>query len=293
MQPLAMKTDSATTRMSADRSACVALLVPAWYDFVVALIPCPECEKQVSTVADACPNCGYPVARKLAERGESTGSASTQPTTAPPETKASAVVTEPAKPAAQYANWPPTIEPVTSTGSPTGSIVEGPRDPSVASQFEARSRRNRRFALVGFLGLAVVVLWFLNGRDWWKAREEKRDAAEKEKAQREFARQHGYYCFVEQAAIGSEFAPVRSESSCWQGQDECSSRRVERLRDAAGATITECAYRSSVIVVKFACKQDPAKVCYVAHESSDECERERQDLLRDFNNVSACHPESR
>jgi membrane protein YdbS with pleckstrin-like domain len=31
------------------------------------LIDCPECGKAVSTVAKACPNCGYPVADKLAD----------------------------------------------------------------------------------------------------------------------------------------------------------------------------------------------------------------------------------
>ncbi len=32
----------------------------------MSLIECPECHKPVSTSARACPNCGYPVAEKLA-----------------------------------------------------------------------------------------------------------------------------------------------------------------------------------------------------------------------------------
>lgn len=31
----------------------------------MALIPCPECGKQVSTSATACPGCGFPVAEKV------------------------------------------------------------------------------------------------------------------------------------------------------------------------------------------------------------------------------------
>jgi hypothetical protein len=34
----------------------------------MALIDCPECGKQVSTAAKTCPNCGYPVAEKVAEQ---------------------------------------------------------------------------------------------------------------------------------------------------------------------------------------------------------------------------------
>ena len=33
----------------------------------MALINCPECGKQVSTVAATCPSCGYPVAEKLSQ----------------------------------------------------------------------------------------------------------------------------------------------------------------------------------------------------------------------------------
>jgi len=33
----------------------------------MALIDCPECRKPVSTAAKTCPNCGYPVAEKLAQ----------------------------------------------------------------------------------------------------------------------------------------------------------------------------------------------------------------------------------
>lgn len=33
----------------------------------MALINCPECSKQVSTEAQACPACGYPIAEKLAQ----------------------------------------------------------------------------------------------------------------------------------------------------------------------------------------------------------------------------------
>lgn len=33
----------------------------------MALIDCPECRKPVSTAASVCPNCGYPVAEKLAQ----------------------------------------------------------------------------------------------------------------------------------------------------------------------------------------------------------------------------------
>ena len=32
------------------------------------LIQCPECKKPVSTAAQACPNCGYPVADKLTQQ---------------------------------------------------------------------------------------------------------------------------------------------------------------------------------------------------------------------------------
>ena len=38
----------------------------------MALINCPECGKQVSTAAKACPNCGYPVAERLGKTQEPT-----------------------------------------------------------------------------------------------------------------------------------------------------------------------------------------------------------------------------
>lgn len=41
----------------------------------MALISCPECGKQVSTAATACPGCGFPVAEKIAS-GQLTPSAS-------------------------------------------------------------------------------------------------------------------------------------------------------------------------------------------------------------------------
>lgn len=41
----------------------------------MALIDCPECKKAVSTAAKTCPNCGYPVAEKLAQ-GPAPGEAS-------------------------------------------------------------------------------------------------------------------------------------------------------------------------------------------------------------------------
>lgn len=31
----------------------------------MALIPCPECEKEVSDLARACPNCGFPVSEEI------------------------------------------------------------------------------------------------------------------------------------------------------------------------------------------------------------------------------------
>ena len=42
----------------------------------MALIDCPECRKPVSTAARVCPNCGYPVADKLAQK-PAPGAAST------------------------------------------------------------------------------------------------------------------------------------------------------------------------------------------------------------------------
>ena len=44
----------------------------------MALIVCPECRKPVSTAAQACPNCGYPVADMLA-RQPATDAASPRP----------------------------------------------------------------------------------------------------------------------------------------------------------------------------------------------------------------------
>jgi len=38
----------------------------------MALINCPECDKQVSTAAHACPSCGFPVAEKLRAQSSST-----------------------------------------------------------------------------------------------------------------------------------------------------------------------------------------------------------------------------
>lgn len=39
----------------------------------MALINCPECGKEVSTSAKACPSCGYPVAEKTAEAAAQAG----------------------------------------------------------------------------------------------------------------------------------------------------------------------------------------------------------------------------
>jgi ribosomal protein L37E len=45
------------------------------FQTVMALINCPECGKQVSTAANACPSCGFPVAEKIAQPPESARSA--------------------------------------------------------------------------------------------------------------------------------------------------------------------------------------------------------------------------
>ena len=37
------------------------------YPGAMALINCPECGKQVSTEAQTCPACGYPIAEKVAQ----------------------------------------------------------------------------------------------------------------------------------------------------------------------------------------------------------------------------------
>jgi len=47
----------------------------------MALIDCPECGKQVSTAAKACPNCGYPVAERLPQT-QMAGITSPEPATA-------------------------------------------------------------------------------------------------------------------------------------------------------------------------------------------------------------------
>ena len=44
----------------------------------MALIECPECRKPVSTEAQTCPNCGYPIAEKLAQ-DPALGTATPQP----------------------------------------------------------------------------------------------------------------------------------------------------------------------------------------------------------------------
>jgi hypothetical protein len=51
----------------------------------MALIDCPECGKQVSTAAKACPNCGYPVAERQGETPEMTAVTPT-PTPTPAST---------------------------------------------------------------------------------------------------------------------------------------------------------------------------------------------------------------
>ncbi len=45
------------------------------------LINCPECGKQVSSSAHACPSCGYPIAEKMGQPAEPAGAA---PSTSPP-----------------------------------------------------------------------------------------------------------------------------------------------------------------------------------------------------------------
>jgi len=45
----------------------------------MALINCPECGKQVSTAANACPACGFPVAEKLPQQGEPVAPAASSP----------------------------------------------------------------------------------------------------------------------------------------------------------------------------------------------------------------------
>ena len=46
----------------------------------MALVNCPECGKQVSTAAAACPNCGFPVAEKVkAAEAEAAGVGPTDP----------------------------------------------------------------------------------------------------------------------------------------------------------------------------------------------------------------------
>lgn len=36
----------------------------------MALIECPECSRQVSSEAEACPNCAYPIANKKQKKNE-------------------------------------------------------------------------------------------------------------------------------------------------------------------------------------------------------------------------------
>jgi uncharacterized membrane protein YdbT with pleckstrin-like domain len=50
----------------------------------MSLIECPDCRKPVSTSARACPNCGYPVAEKLAAAQQTTAAAAA-PTSDPSE----------------------------------------------------------------------------------------------------------------------------------------------------------------------------------------------------------------
>jgi uncharacterized membrane protein YdbT with pleckstrin-like domain len=47
----------------------------------MALITCPECGKQVSTEAQACPACGYPIAEKLAQTQAATSAEGSLPAT--------------------------------------------------------------------------------------------------------------------------------------------------------------------------------------------------------------------
>ncbi len=44
----------------------------------MALINCPDCGKEVSTAAKACPACGFPVAEKVAQTGEPAAKGPTQ-----------------------------------------------------------------------------------------------------------------------------------------------------------------------------------------------------------------------
>jgi hypothetical protein len=44
----------------------------------MALINCPDCGKEVSTAAKACPSCGCPVAEKVAQTGEPAAKGPTQ-----------------------------------------------------------------------------------------------------------------------------------------------------------------------------------------------------------------------
>ena len=46
---------------------CSPLLVTFTANKTMALINCPECGRKVSTAANACPGCGFPVADKLAQ----------------------------------------------------------------------------------------------------------------------------------------------------------------------------------------------------------------------------------
>jgi hypothetical protein len=47
----------------------------------MALINCPECGKQVSTEAQTCPGCGYPIAEKLAQTESAPSTGGTLPGT--------------------------------------------------------------------------------------------------------------------------------------------------------------------------------------------------------------------
>jgi uncharacterized membrane protein YvbJ len=48
------------------------------------LVTCPECGHRVSDAADACPNCGYPIAARMAWERARTGQPSPTPAPQPP-----------------------------------------------------------------------------------------------------------------------------------------------------------------------------------------------------------------
>lgn len=170
----------------------------------MALIPCVECKREISTLATACPGCGAPVSASLAVKTAST----------------------PASPPALASPMPQALEP--KRPSPDQS----PAHAALSSQSSSSSALMYGGFAVLVVGIIAVVAWKSHG----DSQEDSNATSTSGESEREYQPSHGGYCFKRvNNSTGEEWW-----DGCGFTRSQCDDARIEASIHATGIHITDC-----------------------------------------------------